>query len=504
MLEKILKIAVLGTEKTFFSEEDQENLKNWKISLKDTPEKVFLQTALVYTKMQRAGYQPSQIESQLQAATPEVRQEIGEKSSFQLGLMLTGSHNQILPEFIHLVDQQNKRISHRYLPELLDWGVTKQDLHNALCNVLGERGQWLARLNAQWEYLLDIIEPKQVDWQTASFVERKAYLRTLRLTDSTKAIELLTQTWDEDDSNHKNSFLKILMEQLNPQDEEFLEKARKDRRKEIRIQTFQLLAKIPSSKYDQEIRTYLDKHITVKGNLIKKSIDVQLPANFDDELKNLGVYEKLTVTKGGQKANWLAQIISKVHPDYWIEKFQKQPAEIIALIQKSEWNELLISTISQATIFHQEQHWLCAFFDKTHNKQSLNLAELVHHIQEEPFNQLVEVQIKSGLEALYHNKPLFLLLEYSQVNLSDQNAREIIKLYQELVRKEHRKSSYYQWQTKNLLKKLGQRINPYLLPEIREGWTENLENGDHWFANITEFLRLLEFRKEIREALNES
>ena len=501
MLEKILKIAVLGTEKTFFSEEDQENLNNWKIPLNDSPEKIFLQTALVYTKMQQAGYQPAKGESQLPSAAPESRQAIGEKSNFQLGLMLSGSHNQILPEFLQIVDQQNKRISHRYLPDILDWGVAKQELHHTLIGVLGERGKWLAQLNSQWEYLLDIIDPKEIDWETASFTDRKAHLRKIRKTDPQKGIELLEKTWDEEDSNHKSSFLKILGESLDSQDEEFLEKARTDRRKDVRTQAFQLLAKIPSSKYDQQIRTYLDQHIAIKGNLIKKSVDVQLPSSFGEQLKNLGVYEKLTVTKGGQKANWLAQIISRVHPDYWVKKFQKKPDEIITLIQKSEWNELLISTISQAAIFYQEQEWLCAFFDKTHNKQSLNLAELVYHIEEESFNQLVEKQIKSGLEALYHNKPLFLLLEYSQVNLNDQNALEIIKLYQELVRKEHRKSSYYQWQTKNLLKKLGQRINPYLLPEIREGWTENLENGDHWFANITEFLRLLEFRKEIREAL---
>ncbi|MDX2303510.1 MAG: DUF5691 domain-containing protein [Microscillaceae bacterium] len=501
MRDKILKIAVLGTEKSFFTEEDQETLKQWQIPENASPEQIFLQSALIYSKMQQAGFLPQKLDAQILPATPESRPAIGAKSMFHLGLMLGGTHHQVLPEFIELVDVYQKRVDFQFLPNLLDWGVAKTDIQTSLSRILGQRGKWLSRLNDQWEYLYEVLEPSQVDWEMSSFKERKPYLRSLRITDPPQATELLEKTWDQEETNHKVGFLKIFAENLSLADEPFLEKLRTERRKEVRALVFQLLAKIPQSRYNHQLRQYLDKHIDIQSNLIKNAIDIKFPHEFDREQKDLGVVEKSIIAKGGQKANWLAQIIVKVHPDFWLDKFQKKPDEIVNLIQKSEWNELLIGTISQAAVFHGDQLWLSAFFDQTHNKHNLNLPELIQALEETYLNRLVEKEIKQGVEALYHNKTLFLLLEYSQTKLSDPNTRHIIKLYQELVRKENRKGSYYQWQTKNLLKKLGLRINPDLLPEIREGWTENLENGDHWFADITEFLRLLEFRKEVKDAL---
>ncbi len=68
--------------------------------------------------------------------------------------MLSGEYPQLLPEWLQAVAVAQRRVPEEALPDLLDFGQARRELHEAISGVLGQRGRWLARLNPDWEYAL--------------------------------------------------------------------------------------------------------------------------------------------------------------------------------------------------------------------------------------------------------------------------------------------------------------------------------------------------------------
>ncbi len=65
-----------------------------------------------------------------------------------------GEYPQLLPEWLQAVAVAQRRVPEEALPDLLDFGQARRELHEAISGVLGQRGRWLARLNPDWECAL--------------------------------------------------------------------------------------------------------------------------------------------------------------------------------------------------------------------------------------------------------------------------------------------------------------------------------------------------------------
>jgi Family of unknown function (DUF5691) len=163
-----------------------------------------------------------------------------------LKLMLQGQFPHLLPEFFLALAESGRRLPEEVLPDTLDAGRKDVKLRNLVVQVIGCRGEWLASLNEEWDYVAARADVN--DWETASRPSRVSILRELRKNNPSEAIGLLTWTWKQDGPEDRIAFIDELQTGLHAGDEEFVELELDDRRKEVRRKAAELLVQIPESK----------------------------------------------------------------------------------------------------------------------------------------------------------------------------------------------------------------------------------------------------------------
>jgi len=245
----------------------------------------------------------------------------------------------------------------RLLPKLLDWGRQSRTYRPFLLPVLGNRGQWLARINPDWAYASGQggIEG---DWDTGSLDQRLLYLSQLRLTDPAQGRSLVEQALAETGAKERAALVAALGTGLSGADEDLLEGALKDRGKEVRAAAAELLARLPQSRYVGRMGQRL------QACLIQTPDGWQLtpPEAFGADWKADALEEaKPTHEKLGPRAWWLYQLTCNVPLAWWEQATGLNPAELLAWAKNGEWYEALrrgwLAVLNQSL----DPHWAEAF-----------------------------------------------------------------------------------------------------------------------------------------------
>lgn len=504
MLEQIVKIAIVGTEKKFFDEQQQTLLQSWGLTNTTDKEQVLLYATAIASKMEKAGYMPRHEQKLNMIPAPaEKRPAIGQRSSTHLRILLGEKDHELFIELLQLIQQHRQRIDYSFLPEILDWGKLHKEAQVFIREVVGARGQWLAQFQEDWVYVLP--EETLVDWETASFEERKAYLKRVRERQGQEAAALLASTWETEEPAHKAILIDMLQINLSMEDEPFLIQAAKDSRKEVRTIAYDLMAQLKESAFKQRLEAYLTSHVFVKKSLLKgTTIEVKLPQNYDQELKSLGVAEKINLVKGGQKANWLAQIIMRIHPSFWEKLLAAEANAAIKIIKKSEWDTLLLPSITQAAILHKAQPWLQSLIQECFGAYEINWKNVVQALDQDTYHWLIQFYLRKGPETLLMDQPLYHLLDSGEGPIRDTVAQPLITLFRETVQRSGQQWDHSAWYISSLLRKLAKRIHPSQTYTIVQGWPESSALKPHWVEAINIFQRWIAFRKDMYQGFTDN
>src|SRR5689334_14778807 len=90
-----------------------------------------------------AGMAPPEGAGSDAAACPRAAEDI-------LQLLMRGMHANLLPTWLALAHAKGVSVPHACLVPLLEQGMGKPALREALMPVLGERGRWLVAQNPEW------------------------------------------------------------------------------------------------------------------------------------------------------------------------------------------------------------------------------------------------------------------------------------------------------------------------------------------------------------------
>jgi hypothetical protein len=270
-------------------------------------------------------------------AAPETLRPCPPRAEAVLALLLRGLHPAGLEaEWLRLLHRYGGYLPAHMLPKLLDAATRQPTLRPALLPVLGERGHWLARAQAEWNWAAGI-DAEAASWDTGTPEQRVAALRDWRARDPQAARAALDAAWGSEPPDRRAALLAALAVGLGPDDEAFLEAALDDRRKEVRTAAQRLLARLPGSRLAQRMEGRLLPLLRIESD----RIELTLPAALDAAMRRDGIgaapHHGL-----GEKAGWVVDMLAAADPHVWPRQSGRTPRACLELAGHSEFAAVFV------------------------------------------------------------------------------------------------------------------------------------------------------------------
>ncbi len=379
--QEIVKAALVGTSRTAppsLGSEDAVGTLLGKLDATDR-ERLLLCSAGVLACCRRAGYRhENDAGSTPMPAADDERPRIGPSAARDLDTMLTGEHQEALPDWLAAVMAQGRRVPEELLPDLLELGRRKADLQAAITGVIGKRGRWLAAQRPDWKYATqqslfatveaDVAathEPEEAarQWRIGTREARLALLEVIRVTDPALARELVVSTWAQDSANDRALFLKTFAHGLSLDDEPLLERALDDRRKEIREQAAALLIRLPGSQLCRRMIERVGPMVQIAPSYGREdTIKITIPDRDDPALQRDGVPPR-PQPGSGEQTWWARHLLAAVPLSHWCRQFDMTPAEIVAANRSSQWQQTVLYGWTCALTHVPDREWAKALLD---------------------------------------------------------------------------------------------------------------------------------------------
>nr|WP_179810167.1 DUF5691 domain-containing protein [Nocardiopsis sinuspersici] len=265
---RLVSAALVGTSRR--SVPDTPDLPDLPGASADEGADALLGRAALAAVRRVAGYTPATGITPLTPDTEDERPEVGRAATDRLERIVEGRED-LLPEWLELVAAGGRHAAHSSLPALLGQGVRHSRLRPAISAAIGTRGQWMARFEPSWSYVLAEPLPTdrfgERDWEHGTPGERRRALVALRAADPGRGRDLLTAAWPGlARAELRRGLLEALATGLGPGDEDLLGGALDDRSANVRGTALSLLTRMPGSAHAERLRGYVREHASQRGD----------------------------------------------------------------------------------------------------------------------------------------------------------------------------------------------------------------------------------------------
>jgi hypothetical protein len=281
-------------------------------------------------------------------------------------------------------------------------------------------------------------------------------LRELRKNNPSNAIGLLTSTWKQDGPEDRIAFIDELQTGLHVGDEEFVESALDDGRKEVRRKAAELLAQIPESKL---VRRMIDRTRSlvvassasgsklIRALTRQSKIQVTLPEACDESMRRDGV--EPTPPQGmGEKAWWLDQMVASVPVTFWNDHLGLPPAQCVQDAEKTDCADVLLPAWATATKRGRHLEWAHAILEYALGaKRNFQLLSVVEVLPPAHRDSVVIKLLSSDRNLIGYAQPGFNLLQCCPGPWTERLGRALLEFLQFQVKQnqEARLSLTYIW-----------------------------------------------------------
>ncbi|MGP1387521.1 MAG: DUF5691 domain-containing protein [Thainema sp.] len=419
--------------------------------------------------------------------------------------ILTGDERALLPEWLNLAAQAGQRVSPEMLPKLLDVGRQNVPLRPAILFVLGKRGQWLAAQNDSWDYARDRNHLDVRIWETGTTADRLALLTQVCDRNPQQGRELIQSTWKTEAAEFRSACLKIITPTLDAADEAWLTKVfASDRSRQVRQDAAELLIALPMSELGQQVQNWAEPLLDFQSSAQTAVLNVHLPTTFTPEMEKLGL-QRRPPAGIGEKAGWLQQLLARVPPSHWCDRWQTTPEQLLSAVD-DQWQPVVLYGWMKATKLHRDLVWATALLDNV-VQQALQSNQADIFIWLDEITEVLSPThlVDTCLSLIQHPQPtnmaievLFSLLDLCQTAWPLELTESVIALFCDAVQNQNRGSNYYFWQHRLL------GFACYIQPEHYDLIAPSLQTAiaDHdYFAKpIDDCLGRLAFRQRLHQA----
>ena len=498
MWKDISRIALLGTDRTGIPAHLTERLEELDIPIHEDTAQTILNALSTAGQMRKAGKKFTNISEPLPETSPaSERKACSPRSLRYLETILKRDRKELLFEFFELLERHDQQLPPEVLPQVLLEAKTDSPLYEALFEVAAPQILWLA------SYVPLIAkrtgDPQPEHWESGSREERVAFLRYLRTHAPDSARELLLETWEQESPEQRMAFLSTFSVHLDRDDEEILETALTDSRREVYGLAAQLLTVLPGSALQQRMRRRADRVIRYGP----KGWTISLPATLDPTDLADGIRPKKTNSRsGGTRANHLVQLVGAVDPAYWKALSGQSPHSIVSAWTRGELAADVLYALTLATVAFARTDWAAAIFRQHLDRPDLKivpnalLPELLPLLPTEAFNEMVRDKLRNASgNALGQNHPLLPILATTEHPLIDAIALLLIQPLQRTDQYQLNRILAYYYE---VLNNLALRIDPALYQKLDAGWDQDLLRRTGAFQMVEQFQQTLLFRRDMR------
>jgi len=260
---------------------------------------------------------------------------------------------------LELVDEwleAGRLVPGELLPALLDLGRRRRQLRPALLAAGGERARWLAAQRPDWRFLLGEADERELTepWDLAPIGRRVGHLAAVRRRDPAAGLALLAAGWDTETPDDRAALLKTLQVGLSTEDEELLERALDDRRREVRSAALELLVRLPGSRYAARMAGRARACLRVGPS----RVDVRPPGQCDAAMQRDGVAARPPAGTG-QRAWWLEEVLARTPVRTW-----GAPGDLLDRHVADEWAGVVRRGLARAAAAQRDGEWAGALVDR--------------------------------------------------------------------------------------------------------------------------------------------
>ncbi|WP_306208284.1 SWIM zinc finger family protein [Actinoplanes sp. RD1] len=335
-------------------------------------------TALTY---RRAGVTPASGHPAVTPAPAETDRAVPSAAGDRLLRLLDGSGpHDLLAQWLGAAARWGGHVPPEALPALFDAGRRNSVVRPAIARVAGERGRWLAGLRPDWGWVRDeapgtVAQDDPEIWDTGTPGERLAYLTRLRTVDPAAGLALLRKAWATEAPEDRARFVGALCTGLSPADDEFLDAALDDRRKEVREAALELLQRLPGSALGQRMAERARAAVRFERRALGRDrLVVTPPEELTPQLRRDGLAAKPARGTGVQ-AWLLEEVLAGAPLSTWTG--DREPTEVVKLARGNDWEVPLLHGWAKAAIAQGAADWATALVHHDSRDKTGGLREAV-------------------------------------------------------------------------------------------------------------------------------
>lgn len=472
------------------------------------------QTVAAIDLWQRAGFQPQTIEPQPPCEDGPTCPRAAEQVLLQI---LRGIHAEQLDSWLALARSLGMSIPHAALVPLLDQGIQKPSLRARITPLIGQRGRWLITQHPVWsEKYGTADEAPETHWQHGTLDQRRAALLAMRRQSPAAALTALENDWPQETVENRIALLPCLATGLSLQDEDFLDRALDDKRKEVRTIAQQLLATLPGSQLSERCKTRLTAIFTLErktglaarlgamlgGGLPELKLD--LPSAIDAGMKRDGIGAE-THRGLGEKAGWLLDLMRNVPPSHWSGEWQLTPRQVLDVLAKQEFHAALINGVVQATARTADTDWFVMLMtDGAATIKDLNITNTLlpemHRLPQDQQERIVKHWLEQRSNAY--------TLEWAEQRFTSSGATltpELSCLMLNALQRQLKTEPAASYHHRYVFTVLAKVLDTTVLAEAQTGWPAgDWEHWPQWRQQVDDLIETLQFRTTMQASFLET
>jgi len=504
---EIQRTLLLGTERVGLPGLVRQAIRDHKLSDQGTDAHRLLRILTYLQQMQKGAQRLPQLEAPIPQAPIETQKKASPRQALILKKILEEEVlMEVFPEYLQRSLETHTLIPNDALASICTAYQEDLDLLPMLQELMGTRGQWLARQNPDWAIFRK--GSTEDTWNFGTLVERKYHLRSLRNTDPNRATQILKDSWADLPKHQGIPLLALLRENLNSADLPFLEKLLSDADPLLRKTAGRLLLNTPGAELLDEIHLLARRifPLNIEGAL--EPISNLKIEDLGESILNIGFSAKAEESERNQLLALQRYLLSILPPVIWETIWERPPTACLSILEETPQGGVYRSDLAESILFYQDVPWSKALLKPLLEAPLKDwdfpaLKKLATNLSPQVFDELCVPFLNHHNNLIEASSLIYFILLHHQTAWPVELTLRLIQIFQDYL--QYSKPSFQDeaGHYEDLLMRMAVKSEASLVTQLQLGWPHSSFQWHRWEGHVQKMIRILLMRQKMHEAFED-